>query len=275
MQLGLGLGWREPLARLALEVEDLGFVEVVAESIEPDRPLPAGLAELRHRGIPVVPHGIGLSLGSAERPQRRRVRHLAAVVERLESPLASEHVAYVRGGGMEAGHLLPVERTRAALDALVRNVAIVQDALAVPLALEHVASLVQWPDAEMDEASFLEELLDRTGALLLLDVANLHANAHNHGHDPVAFLDAFPLDRVAYVHVGGGVVRGGRYHDTHAHPIVPEVLGLLEQVGQRCSPAGVLLERDDNFPPASELVAELSAIRAALARGGPRHVAAG
>jgi uncharacterized protein len=274
-KLGLGIGWREPLARFALELEDLGFVEVVAENLDPRRALPAGLEELRHRGVPVVPHGIRLSLGSAATPDRQRVRHLAAVAERLGSPLVSEHVAYVRSEGMEAGHLLPVERTRVALDALVRNVARVQQALPVPLALEHIASLVEWPSAEMDEATFIAELLDRTGALLLLDVANLYANAHNHGHDPLALIDALPLERLAYVHVGGGVVREGRYHDTHAHAVVPEVLTLLEELARRCSPPGVLLERDDDFPAASELAAELAAIRTALSRGAEQRVAVG
>lgn len=274
-QLGLGIGWRQPLSYFALGVENLGFVEVVAESVHPERPLPAGLEELRYRGVPVVPHGIRLSLGSAALPERRRVRHLAAVAERLESPLVSEHVAFVRAGGIEAGHLLPVERTRAALDVLVRNVASVQEALPVPLALEHIASLVEWPKAEMDEATFIRELLDRTDALLLLDVANLHANAHNHGQDALAFIDALPLDRVAYVHVGGGIVREGRYHDTHAHPVVPEVLSLVEELGRRCSPPGVLLERDDDFPGTSELSAELAAIRAALFRGAKQRVAVG
>ena len=274
-QLGLGIGWRKEIAHFALSLEDLGFVEVVAEDINPSGPLPAGLEELRERRVPVIPHGIRLSLGSAERPERPRVRHLAAVAELLDSPLVSEHVAYVRAGGIEAGHLLPVERTRAALDALTRNVAIVQEELTVPLALEHIATLVEWPDAQMDEPTFICELLDRTGALLLLDLANLHANAYNHGYDALGFLDALPLERVAYVHVGGGVIRDGRYHDTHAHPVVPDVLGLVEELARRRSPPGVLLERDDAFPPARELASELAGIQAALSRGTEQRAATG
>ena len=68
---------------------------------------------------------------------------------------------------------MPVPRTRAALEVLTENVAIAQAALPVPLALEHVAALIEWPEAEMDEATFLCELLGGTGAQLLLDVSNL------------------------------------------------------------------------------------------------------
>lgn len=116
-----------------------------AESLPPDRPLPAGLEELRGRGVPVVPHGVRLSLGSAGEPDPGRVGHLAGLAERLGAPLVSEHVAFVRAGGLEAGHLLPVPRTREALHVLAANVSLAQAELPVPLALEHVAALLEWP----------------------------------------------------------------------------------------------------------------------------------
>jgi uncharacterized protein (UPF0276 family) len=200
--------------------------------------------------------------------------HLAAVAGRVEAPLVSEHIAFVRAGGRESGHLLPVARTREALEILSENVAIAQDALPVPLALEHVAALVEWPGAEMDEATFVGELVARTGALLLLDLSNLYANAHNHGYDALESLGRFPLDRLAYVHVGGGTFRDGVYHDTHAHAVVAGVLALVEELFAIADPPGVLLERDDDFPSDDELTAELRAIAAAARRGSERRVRA-
>jgi uncharacterized protein (UPF0276 family) len=265
---GIGIGWREELAGFVGRRDGLGFVEVVAESIHDDQPLPTGLEELARRGVPVVPHGVRLSLGSAGAPDPARVGHLAGLAERLGAPLVSEHVAFVRGGGLEAGHLLPVPRTRAALGVLTANVRLAQAGLGVPLALEHVAALLEWPAPELDEAAFLTELLERTGALLLLDLANLYANARNHGGDPLDLLDALPLERIAYVHVAGGVERGGLYHDTHAHPTPAAVLDLVAELCRRRDPPGVMLERDDAYPPEPELAAELDAIAAAAARAG-------
>lgn len=268
--LGLGLGWRPQLAPVALHRPDLGFVEILAEAFSSDRPLPLPLVEARRRGIAVVPHGVGLGLGGAEAPDRRRLRHLARMAEQVGAPLVSEHVAFVRAGGLEAGHLLPVPRSRAALEVLVENVRIAVEALPVPLALEPIAALVEWPEPELDEAEFLTELLDRTGALLLLDVANLYANASNHGFDPMALLDRLPLDRVAYVHVAGGAPSAGMYHDTHADPVPPGVLDLLAALAERGGVPGALLERDDRFPTALAINAELDAISGALAgRTGP------
>jgi uncharacterized protein (UPF0276 family) len=272
-RLGPGVGWRPQIDTAIAGAHGLGFIEVVAESIGAHE-LPPGVAEARTRGLQVVPHGVSLSLGGAERPDRGRLAHLASVAERVGAPLVSEHIAFVRAGGRESGHLLPVPRTREALAILSENVTIAQDALPVPLALEHVASLVEWPAAEMDEAQFVGELIERTGALLLLDLSNLFANAHNHGYDALETLGRFPLDRIAYVHVGGGMFRDGVYHDTHAHPVVPEVLHLVEELFALCDPPGVLLERDDDFPSEEELTAELRAIADAVRWGSEHRVRA-
>ncbi len=264
---GVGIGWRAELARFIAGRDDLRCVEVIAEGLTAGGPLPRPLAQLRARGVRVIPHGVRLSLGGADKPDRRRIAHLARVAELLDAPLVSEHVAFVRAGGTEAGHLMPVPRTREALQIVAENVRQAQQQLPVPLALEQIAALVDWPEAELDEAAFLCELLDRTGALLLLDVANLYANARNHRYDPLSFLDRLPLDRIAYVHVAGGVEDDGVYHDTHTRAVPPGVLQLLEELCARTSPPGVLLERDDDFPPDAELAAELDRIRAAVNRG--------
>jgi uncharacterized protein (UPF0276 family) len=268
-RLGLGIGWRPELEGLIASA-DLGFVEAVAENVDARR-LPSALVEARERGLQVIPHGIRLSLGGAERPDHARLDHLAILADSLDSPLVSEHIAFVRADGVEAGHVLPVARTSQALDILTENVQLAQARLPVPLALEHVAAMVEWPHAEMDEAAFVTELLDRTGALLLLDVSNLYANAFNHGYDAIAALARFPLQRIAYVHVGGGVHRDGMYHDTHADPVVPGVLTLVEELFALTDAPGVLLERDDGFPPRDELLAEVLAIDAAAKRGAARH----
>lgn len=258
---GIGIGWRPEIDLTVERLPGVDFVEVVAEDLVP-RALPASLEALRARGVPVVPHGVSCSLGGAEPLRTDRVEHLAAVAAALDAPLASDHVAFVRAGGLEAGHLLPVPRTRDALDVLVDNVCHAQAILGVPLALENIAPLLAWPDDELDEGAFLAELCERTGAWLLLDVANLHAAQVNLGHDPWRTLDELPLERIAYVHAAGGVERDGLYHDTHTHPVGDEVLALLALLCERSRPPAVLLERDGRYPPADELAAELAALRA-------------
>lgn len=275
--LGLGIGWRPELALAIHRRRDLGFVELLAEDFDPARPVPDTIANLLARGVRAVPHGISLSLGGAEPVDPARVRRLAALATKLDAPCVSEHIAFVRAAGVEAGHLLPVPRTRAALGVLIENVRAARDQLPVPLALENISALFEWPDAELSEADFLTEALERSDSLLLLDVANLWANARNLGgsDDPLRFLEQIPLHRLAYVHVAGGVERDGVYHDSHAATVPAGVLEMLEELCARVEPPGVMLERDDHFPDEATLNRELDAIAAAVARGASRRANTG
>ncbi|WP_405437947.1 DUF692 domain-containing protein [Streptomyces anulatus] len=275
MELGIGIGWRPEIADEVEALTGVDWVEAVAENLCADH-LPDSLVRLRERGVRVVPHGVALGLGGADRPDPVRLASLAARAELLGAPLVTEHIAFVRAGGpltasprLEAGHLLPVPRTWDALDVLCENVRIAQDSLPVPLALENIAALITWPGEELTEGQFLAELVERTGVRLLIDVANLHTNHVNLGQDPAKALDELPVEAIAYVHVAGGVERNGVWHDTHAHPVTAPVLQVLAELRSRVDPPGVLLERDDAFPPAAELAAELDAIRATLRRAAP------
>jgi uncharacterized protein (UPF0276 family) len=265
--LGLGIGWRPEIALAIDRRHDLGFIEVMAEDMDPQRDLPAPVERLCERGLAVIPHGVSLSLGGAERPDKGRIDRLAKLASRLKSPFVSEHLAFVRAGGLETGHLLPVSRTRESLDIVVANVREAQTALPVPLALENIASLFEWPDGDLDEADFLSEVLVQGDVLLLLDIENVYANALNRGRDPVAFLDQIPLERIAYVHVAGGSTHCGFYHDSHTEDVPAGVLELLTELAARVDLPGVMLERDGRFPPDAKLNAELDAIALAVERG--------
>ncbi|MET8330574.1 DUF692 domain-containing protein [Streptomyces sp. NPDC005181] len=281
MELGIGIGWRPEIAEAVEALPGIDWVEAVAENLCIDH-LPESLARLRARGVTVVPHGVSLGLGGADRPDPGRLADLAARAVLLDTPLVTEHIAFVRAGGprtasprLEAGHLLPVPRTREALDVLCENVRIAQDSLPVPLALENIAALIAWPGEELTEGQFLAELVERTGVRLLIDVANLHTNHVNRGEDPAKALDELPVEAIAYVHVAGGVEKDGVWHDTHAHPVTRPVLDVLAELRSRVGPPGVLLERDDDFPPAEELADELTAIRATLEAAGKARPGSG
>ncbi|MCF6470815.1 DUF692 domain-containing protein [Nonomuraea sp. MG754425] len=265
--LGVGIGWRPELDLTIERMAGVGFVEVVAENISPAR-LPESLRELRDGSMPVIPHGVSLGVGGAEPPDPGRLASLAACAAALDAPLVSEHLAFVRAGGVEVGHLLPVPRTWDALRVVADNVRRAQDALPVPLALENVAAVFGWPEDELTEAQFLAELVERTGVGLLIDVANLYTSQVNLGLPAVAALDALPLEHLAYVHVAGGYEHDGLWHDTHTTAAPQAVLDLLTELCCRATPPGVLLEWDDEYPSDAVLTDELSRIRAAMAMAG-------
>ncbi|WP_424809198.1 DUF692 domain-containing protein [Rhodococcus sp. 27YEA15] len=252
---GLGIGWRPEISGIIAQLNKPTFCEVIAESIGDS--VPPQLAAL---GVPVITHGISLSLGGAEPVQQSRIDHMARTATLLGSPLASEHIAFVRAGGLEAGHLLPVPRTYESIDALVRNITRTRDGLPVPFAVENIAALFDWPDDELTEGEFLAEIIERTGVLLVLDIANVYANALNRRLDPWTELNRLPLDRIAYCHIAGGSIHDGMYHDTHTDPIPEPVLELLTRFTAGGRRPAIMLERDGNYPPALELLDELDAI---------------
>jgi uncharacterized protein (UPF0276 family) len=268
-ETALGIGWRPEICGVIDRLDGLDFCEVIAESLRPGArggvEVPVELAALRDRGTAVVPHGISLSLGGAEPVDGRRIEHLAACARAVSAPLVSEHIAFVRAGGLEAGHLLPVPRSREALDVLSANITRTRSGLDVPLAVENIAALFDWPEDEFSEAEFLTEIVERTGVYLLLDIANVYANARNRGRDPRTELRRLPTERIAYCHIAGGHESGGRYHDTHLHPIPAEVLALVTEFVHD-HPVPLMLERDGNYPSAHELLDELDAIANAAAR---------
>lgn len=247
-RMRVGIGYRRELAaQLFAAPGAVDFVEVVAEAWrDPDsrRELRA-LAEV----WPIVPHGVKLSLGSAEGIDDARAAELARLAREVKAPLVSEHVSFVRAGGREIGHLTELPMTRAAVTVVARNVDRLRRLLPdVPLLLENVARAFVWrpEDSEMSEADFYAEIVRATGCDLLLDVGNLYANARNAGHDPFEVLASFPLERVAMLHVAGGIEEHGFYFDTHAHPVPEAVFELVARSG--CP--SVLLERDAAFDDA-------------------------
>jgi uncharacterized protein (UPF0276 family) len=259
----LGIGWRPELAVAIERRTDLEFVEIVAENW-PVKDLPEPLLNLHRRGLTVIPHGVSLSLGSAQLPDVNRLRRLNELAKRFGSPFVSEHIAFVRGERLESGHLLPVPRTERSVSVLVDNIMFAKERLSVPLVLENIAYLCEWQNSELDEAEFVTQILEETGSLMLLDVANLMANAINHNFDAMSYLRKIPLDRVAYVHVAGGFIRDGMYHDTHAHPVPFGVHELTKQLCALKVPPMIMLERDDMFPSEEKLNAELDAIKLAV-----------
>jgi uncharacterized protein len=259
---GVGIGWRPELAADLLRAPRVvDFIEVVAETCFAQ---PAARREARALAEiwSVVPHGVKLSLGSADGIDLDKARRLGALARELRAPAISEHVALTCGGGREIGHLTPLPFTRDAISVLARNVAAARRVLPdVPFLLENVAWTFRWPEDAIPEADFYAEVVKATGCDLLLDVANLFANAHNAGLDPATALRGYPLDRVAMVHVAGGDLEDGFYLDTHAHPVPDAVFGLLGTLLDRTGALPVVLERDSRFPAFPEVRGEIDRIR--------------
>jgi uncharacterized protein len=252
--LGIGLLYQEPLRPfIERERARVDFLEVVPDILWTDlgpgtRPRyvesarPADFLRQCRRELPIVPHSVGLSIGSAHRFDREHVDQIAAWYDWLAFPWHSDHLAFITAehgvGEVNVGVTLPLPYDQESLDLLAPRVAEIRARVPVPFLLENNVYFFAYPRQDFDEATFLNRLCETSGCRLLLDLHNVYTNSRNHGTDPHALLDRLDLDNVVEIHVAGGMVDDGFYQDAHSDTSPPAVWALLEWALPRCSNLG-------------------------------------
>lgn len=210
----------------------------------------------------IVTHGLALSLGGADPLDASLIEAIASIAEEVSTPWHSDHLCWSASGDSHLHELLPMEMTREALAHTAERIRTMQAELPVPFAIENVSAYARRPADTYSEPDFISELVERTGCKILLDVNNVYVNATNFGHDPQEFLDRFPCEAATQIHIAGFLRESsGLLIDTHGEPVADPVWPLLERALKRTGPVPVLLERDHNFPPLQELLAEVQTIR--------------
>ena len=261
--LGSGLGFREELGAETLAAhEQIDFVEVIAEEYM----RPRGLDRLRKitDRFAVIPHGIGLSIGSMGPVDTDYLTSVKRVSDLSGSSYFSDHLCLTRVPGIDLRHLAPLWFGEELLTHTIEKVHAVQDVLGKPLVLENVTYMVDLPNAELSQTEFFRELTAATGCGILLDVTNLYINAVNHLFDAERFLAEMPLDRVVQVHLAGGYWNHGVLIDGHSHPVPEEVWQLYAHLCERADIKGVILEHDQNFPDLGLLLEQVWRARTIL-----------
>lgn len=290
-KLGIGLAYQAQLRPfIERNPGTFDFLEVVPDILWTDlgrgaQPRyvddPEGLAFLEAVAAekPVIPHSIGLSIGSAHLFDEEHVGQIERWYERFGFPWHSDHLSYHLAKaehGSEDVHLnmtMPVVLDRESLELIAERVRDVRRRIPVPFLLENNVYYFVFEEQDLDEAAFLEELSETSGCGLLLDLHNLHVNLRNHGLDPYGFLEGIDLERVLELHVAGGMEIEGTYVDAHSGPSPEPVWELLDWVLPRCpNLGGVVFELFGSwFEPTGEegLLGQLGRMRELWTRHQP------
>ena len=261
--LGVGMGYRDPIGHHILShTDEIDFLEVTADHfLRPTKKREVFLDELRSE-FTLIPHGLNLSLGSAEGLNREYLKDLGGLVNHLNPPWWSEHIAFTKAGNIEIGHLSPIPFNDESLSAICENIKIAGGEINIPLILENITYNVDLPWHEMEESKYLGELIHRSNCGLLLDVTNLFINSRNHGYDPLEFLRNIPSESIVQLHFVGGVEKDGKWIDNHGNNTQDAIFELIDEVLKYAPVKGVILERDANFPEFGVLVDELGRVKA-------------
>ena len=256
--VGIGLRMGNSDALLAALPPEVRWVEVHPENYIERGGRFGRILERAREAWPVVAHGLTMGFGALEPCDPHYQRELRSFLKDLEVSWHSEHACFGSVDGVFAHDLLPLPFTEEAVRVVSQRIMEAQDALGLPVALENVSYYAAMGTDPLAEVDFLNEILSRTGALLLLDVNNVYVNSQNFGFDPRIWIDRVPVERVVQMHVAGHLVReDGLRIDTHGEPVPEGVYTLLEHTLRRTGSKPILLERDNNIPPLEEQLEEL------------------
>jgi len=245
------------------------FFEVHAENYMGDGGPPHHLlAEIR-ASYPVSIHGVGLSIGAARPLDRAHLDRLKKLVDRYQPFLFSEHLAWSSHAETFLNDLLPVPYNEETLSRVCEHIDEVQDTLGMRMLLENPSTYVAFANATMSEIEFLHQAVRRTGCGLLLDVNNVYVSAINQGFEPSTYVEAFPVEHVGEMHLGGFAEDTDEEGaplliDDHGAAVAETVWSLYRRTLAHSGPVPTLIEWDNNVPAFSVLAAEVARAKSAL-----------
>lgn len=275
----VGLGWRPDLAAGILShLDQIDLLEVIADDFFQAPPREVRALQTLSAQIPVVLHGVGMGLASAFPVELKRLEKMARLVDQVHPHGWSEHLAFVRGGGFEIGHLAAAPRTKDTVEAAAENLSLATALIGSKPVMENIATLIDPPGSTLSESAWITAILAAADCDLLLDLHNVYANGLNFGYDPKAFLRELPPERIKMVHIAGGKFISApdgrpRLLDDHLHDVPDPLFELLEDAAALSpNPLTVILERDGAYPSMDCLLFQIKMAREALARGRQRRI---
>jgi len=239
----------------------LGFFEVHAENYMGEGGPPHHMLAALRAEWPLSLHGVALSIGGAGPLDREHLARLKRLIDRYQPALFSEHLAWSTHEGVYLNDLLPVPYDEETLARVSDHIDEVQETLGRRMLLENPSTYVTFDTSTTSEVEFLCAVVKRTGCGLLLDVNNVYVSAVNHGTEPMAYLDAFPMEHVGEIHLGGHFedrddLDAPLLIDAHGTPVAEVVWHLYARTLARIGPVPTLIEWDNDVPDFPVLAAE-------------------
>lgn len=262
---GIGVGLRRQYAAdLAQTERQIDFIEIMPENWVCFGGRRRRQLEACAERYPSVTHSVSLNIGGNDPLDAELLDATAELLRQVDAPFFTDHVCYSSVRGQPVSDLLPLPFTREVIEHTAARIIAARDRVGHPLALENATFYAHMPGAEMDEASFLCQLLEAGDCGMLLDVNNVYVNSQNHGFDPRAFIDRMPLSRVWQLHLAGHTRVNDTIIDTHIGPIIEPVWDLYRYTLRRAGRLiPTLIEWDQDIPSFDEVVDEVDRAREA------------
>jgi uncharacterized protein len=256
----IGIGFRKDFSEelLASDILKPAFIELAPENWIGMGGYWKKQLDKAAEKYPITCHGLSLSIGSPDDLDLDFLHKIKKFIKQYNVQIYSEHLSYAKCDNAHLYDLLPIPFRKDAVKHIISRIKQVQDVLEMPLAIENVSYYTPVA-AEMDEATFISEIVNGSGCNMLLDVNNVYVNSFNHKYNAKEFITKLPLDKVAYIHMAGHEqISDTVIIDTHGEAVIDQVFDLFEYTTGLLKPVPVLLERDFNIPELEELQGEIT-----------------
>jgi len=263
---GFGLGLRpEHYADFTSARQPVDWLEILTDNYLVPGGKPLHYLDRIRRDYPVAMHGVAMNIGSCDPLDLEYLAAVKTLMQRVEPDVVSDHLCWTGIDGRRLHDLLPLPYSQQAVRHVAERIMQVQDVLGRRLVIENVSTYAV-AEAPMSEWEFLAAVANTADCELLVDINNIYVSARNAGFDPLEYLQQLPADRIRHFHLAGHSDYGEHCIDTHDHPVCADVWQLYAKATGLFGEVPVMIERDDNIPPLSELIAELDIARGINAR---------
>lgn len=257
--LGFGLGLRtDHYETIINEKPSVDWFEIITENYLVPGGQPLYFLDKIRENYPMVMHGVSMSIGSCDPIDWDYLAEVKQLASRIQPHWISDHLCWTGVQNKNTHDLLPLPYTTETMNHVVSRIQQVQEFLGRPFLIENVSSYIAYQDSIISEWEFVTEIIQRAGCLLLLDVNNIYVSSINHEFNPLDYIAAIPSDKIYQIHLAGHSNMGDYIIDTHDHAIIDPVWDLYAETIRHHGLISTMIERDDNIPPLSELLAELN-----------------
>jgi uncharacterized protein (UPF0276 family) len=257
--LGFGLGLRTEHYQYVLDNKPaVDWFEILSENYMVPGGKPLANLDLIRADYPMVMHGVSLSIGSTDPLNKKYLKDLKQLADRVEPRWISDHLCWTSVNHKNSHDLLPLPYNESTINHIVDRIKRVQDYLGRQILIENLSSYVTYHDSEMSEWEFLNEIVKRADSLVLLDINNIFVSAHNHHFEPIDYIKGIDIDRVMQFHLAGHSYSGEMIIDTHDHDVCDPVWALYAEALKHYGAVSTMIERDDNIPEFTVLRDELA-----------------
>jgi uncharacterized protein len=217
--------------------------------------------------LPATYHFLDVNLDEPEDFDEAWLCEAAAIAAAIRPAWICGDAGMWHFGGREPGQmlLLPPIMSDSSASAIAQGIVTLREALGHEVLPENPPGQIYLGNIPL--LDFYARVIDRADTGMLLDCAHLAIYQSLHGHEPLAGLGGFPLERIVEMHVAGGTrlqADGWRYiEDDHRPHVLDETWTIFEHLVPRCpNLRAVVFECERN--PIADTLAGFERIRSTL-----------